>query len=538
MKKVGTTAAVVLVFALTAAFRFLALVRFTNDQYISLAGAQQMLFGEWPTRDFLDPGMPLAYVLSAGAQLVFGRPLFAEAILTSIGFGLAAALTVLAAQRLSGSLLIGLIAATIEVAIFPRGYSYPKMFLYAAAPLVIWWYVKRPALWRMAALAAFVEMAFLFRHDHGLFIGAGAVVAVALAGGGLRSTQVMMRQFGTFTAVMLAATLPYLIYLGVNGGVVRYFSQGVRFSAAEAAENGLVIPPFGGAEGTAQNAQAFLFFLFYALPVIAAVVLLVRWRRSGDDILVASIAPLVVIALLVDRGFLRDELSTRLADAIVPAVLLSSWLVAQTRVASSGMSRALLQAAAVAVFVVSAFTVPVVGNTVEQLDRASVFGGLTRMPERFAERTAALHDRFDERQMPAGAARILIPFYHYLDRCTTRDQRLLVPGFIPEVPVHAERRFAAGRSTILPGYIDAPGEDRELVERVKQQDVPFMIVSSRSKEAVWLTYPQLARYIDATFAPLVRYDYGENGSVALDVRVNRTMAVRGVDRDTGWPCFR
>ena len=109
-------------FAMTMALRFLSSVRFTNDEYIQLAGAQQMLFGEWPTRDFLDPGLPLSYAASAASQLIFGRTLFAEAMLTSVAFGLAAALTVVAARRLSGSLLVGIVAALMEVAIFPRGW--------------------------------------------------------------------------------------------------------------------------------------------------------------------------------------------------------------------------------------------------------------------------------------------------------------------------------------------------------------------------------------------------------------------------------
>jgi hypothetical protein len=135
--QISTLVVSVVVFALTTGFRFLATIRFTNDEYISLAGAQQILFGEWPTRDFLDPGLPLAYAASALAQVIFGRNLYAEAMLTSIAFGLAAAFTVVAARRLSGSLTVGLVAALFEIAIFPRGYSYPKMLLYAAAPLVV-----------------------------------------------------------------------------------------------------------------------------------------------------------------------------------------------------------------------------------------------------------------------------------------------------------------------------------------------------------------------------------------------------------------
>ena len=71
-------------FAFIVALRFLTTTSFSNDEYVSLAGAQQMLFGEWPTRDFLDTGAPLMYTASAAAQLVFGRNLFAEAMMTAL----------------------------------------------------------------------------------------------------------------------------------------------------------------------------------------------------------------------------------------------------------------------------------------------------------------------------------------------------------------------------------------------------------------------------------------------------------------------
>jgi len=46
-----------LLFAVTAAFRFLALKSgFVNDHFVYISGGRQMLFGEWPTRDWIDPG--------------------------------------------------------------------------------------------------------------------------------------------------------------------------------------------------------------------------------------------------------------------------------------------------------------------------------------------------------------------------------------------------------------------------------------------------------------------------------------------------
>ena len=529
----------VIVFALTACFRFLALVSFSNDEYVNLAGAQQMLFGEWPTRDFFDPGLPLAYAASAGAQLVFGRNLFAEAMLTAGALALGAALTVVAAKRVSGSLTMGVVAALFEVTIFPRGYAYPEILLYAAAPLVIWWYQERTASYaRTFALAAFVQVAFLFRHDHGLFIGTGAAVAAALGSGAPSSTREVARRLATFAALAVAAATPYIVYLSLNGGIVRYLAQGIAFSAAEAAGNHLTVPALGPALGLQRNSEGFLFFLFYLLPLIAAVVLCVTARGSDRRFVFARVAPLIVIALLVDRAFLRDELSTRLANAVVPAVLLFAWLAGETAHVASARRRAVFRTAALIAVLLSATAVTTVGATREQLNRASLFGGLRKMPGRFVERSVELHDRFNERQMPSRAAAALVPFFKYVDRCTTGDQRLLLPGFIPEVAVYAERPFAGGRSSILQGFIDGPDGRRQIQQRLETQTVPFVVVTPNFKTAVWAAYPELAAFVKDRYRPLVTYKSSDGGDVVVEVFVSQTLASRASDPATGWPCFR
>src|SRR5262245_60483575 len=134
----GLRAAACCAFVLTVFYRFLATASFPNDEHEYLAGAQQMLLaGEWPTRDFFDPGRPLMYVASAAAQVVFGHTLFAEAMLTSLAFGAAAALLLIAAYRLSASLPVAMIVTVLTVALFPRAYAYPNVLLYVVGPLVM-----------------------------------------------------------------------------------------------------------------------------------------------------------------------------------------------------------------------------------------------------------------------------------------------------------------------------------------------------------------------------------------------------------------
>jgi len=526
-------------FAFIVALRFLATTSFSNDEYVSLAGAQQMLFGEWPTRDFLDTGAPLMYTASAASQLVFGRNLFAEAMLTAVAFALAAVLTMLAAKRLSGSLAVGACVAVVEVAFFPRGYAYPKILVYAAAPLLIWWYQQRPSSWaRMLALAAFVQVAFLFRHDHGLFIGTAAIVAVGVGDGASRPMRIFFQRLGAFGVLLLLVAAPYIAYLEINGGIIHYVARGVAVSAAEAAGNHLTLPPFGLGEPLERNCEAFLFFLFYFMPPISAIALLTMARKGQSSaISFARVTPLIALAAIVDRAFLRDELWTRLVDAYVPAALLFAWLCGQTARVRSDRLRWSGHAAAWAVALLCAVSVMEIGRVPEQLNRAGFFGGVRRLPERFAERSEQLHERFNEHQMPSRAALALVPFFQYVDRCTTVEHRLLLPGHIPEAAVYAGRLVAGGRLTMLAGYNDAPDDRRDLQERLKRQTVPYVLVTPNDKAAVWSAYPEVATLVRSHYRPLITYASADGEDPVVEVFVSQALPARRTDSITGWPCF-
>lgn len=147
----------------TGVIRYLALEGFSNDHFLYLAGAQQMLMGEWPTRDFVDVGTPLMYGTSAAAQVLLGHTLFAEAVLVTLAFGIASAAVVCAAWMVSRSLLTAIAASVLSIIAFPRSYGYPKLLLFATVPLLIWWWVRVPTARRLVAIAGGVCVAFLFR---------------------------------------------------------------------------------------------------------------------------------------------------------------------------------------------------------------------------------------------------------------------------------------------------------------------------------------------------------------------------------------
>jgi len=154
---------------------------FENDQFVTLSQAQQIVMCDWPVRDFVALGKPLTLLLSAFGQVLLGRTLRAEAVLTSAFLGVCAAVLFVMGCRASGSILIALLVALMQIAMAPRFYNYPKLLAYAMAIPALWWYIDRPDRRRLAVLALVGVLAFLLRYDHGVYVGIAAILAVALA---------------------------------------------------------------------------------------------------------------------------------------------------------------------------------------------------------------------------------------------------------------------------------------------------------------------------------------------------------------------
>src|SRR6185503_2818204 len=229
----GCLAAAAGAFAATLAWRFLTFTGFTNDHYAHLALAQQWLLGDRPVRDFTDPGWPLTYLLSAAAWRVAGEAMWVEWTLTATALALAAACTVIAAHRLSGSLTIALVVTAFEIVIYPRTYSYPKIVAYAAAACVMAALAARPSRGRILLMAAVIAAAFLLRHDHGLYIGVASAVCLAVRNprDGLTPG---LRRISELTAATAAFLLPWIVFVTLNGGLPAYFETALEFARAEA----------------------------------------------------------------------------------------------------------------------------------------------------------------------------------------------------------------------------------------------------------------------------------------------------------------
>jgi hypothetical protein len=532
--------ALVVLFVLTALFRFMALANgFTNDQFLHLANTQQLLHGAWPTRDFLDPGMPLMYVASAAAQLIFGRTLFAEGVLVSAAFAAAAVLTALAVRHLTGSVLIALVAGALEVAIAPRAYGYPKILMYAVAFLAMQRYVTRPTTRRLFALAVCVVVAFLFRHDHGIYLGAGAAVAVWLTPqtGGWRGSS---RRLLVFAGGVAALTTPYLAYVQVHGGLWPYLQAGLEFRDRELARAGYVWPSLVGDDPL----QAWLFYEYLVLPA-AAVLVLLMWRHrgnqplqdGGEDIrtIAARVAPAAVVGLLVNTTIVRPPLVARLPDAIVPGVMLGAWLFA---CAWRARPRAAWRVATAAMAVLAMASVVVPNHTVNHLAGAGMLQPFWRWPERLRVTRDRLTAPHAEQMLPSRAAMALTPFYQYVARCTAADDRLLIVGLIPEAAVFARRAFAGGQMALIAGYYEDERHQRSIVRHLQREKAPFVLIQGGADaDDFAAAFPMVAGYVRARYVPFATYGDAD-GPAGVRVIRDAGKPVARLDHATGLPCLR
>ena len=488
-----------------------------------------MLHGEWPSRDFVDLGAPLTYAISAAAQALFGERQLTEALLMACAFGLGAVLTLRAGMSLTGSVILGVAAALIELLVYPRTYSYPKMVLYAAAAVAFLWYSSRPSVARIVGLAALAASAALVRHDHGLYIGIASVAAVVLS-------PIPSDRFkgGVSVAILAVAVfvfmLPYFIYLQMVDGVIAHLQRGAAFTALEVPRQRLTVAGIPAHD-------AWLLAAVWVAPIAALAVLAVPLlrRREGAWVNWRRVVPLIVLAVVGNAGLIRDRLDVRLPDAIVAPALLMVWLVYQVwRIPPRPLALA-ARVIAVAALIVTMRYAAVMGSVEEQLDRANVLAGLNRVPERLVSLVRDMDRPWAGRLVPSAAASEMRPFFDYVPRCIPSDQRLLVAAFLPEIAVLSQRPFAGGQIWFMPGALKTAADHALVMRRLEHQRVPLVILRRPTYDDLALDFPELDAYIKGRFTEVARWSLGDPDAVHLLMDAKQAT---GTDQKTGWPCFR
>jgi hypothetical protein len=519
----------------------LALVRdLTNDHYMHLAWAQQVLFGQIPGRDFVDPGMPLMYLLSAAVQWIAHGP-FYEALLTCVLLAVAAAATLLVTTELTGSLAIGVAATACEVALEPRLYSYPKILVPAVALLLIQHYARAPSRARLMWLAVWTAVAVLLRHDLGVYAAAGVGAALVAVHIGNRSRT--GRALVEYAALVVLVMLPYVVFVQWAEGLGEHFHAAVEFAKGEAHQRFLAPPWFPFWTSTAgisswnkADAAVFLFYAAYLLAIVC-LVLLIRRPSSAARADIRSRTPAVHHRAVAAAGLamlllylvvvLRHPIESRLPDIGAVFTIMGGWALAES--ARRGVVTSTSAAALVAACLVNIWVLAGLGGRVKDT-------GIANGPASVERTIASVKETGTvwpwQRFWPAGEMPAAV---RYLNACTTPDESVLLTWAAPEYYFFAQRKFGAGHALFLPpdAFTTTHDQDR-MLEQIGRERIPIVLINETRREEFARAYPEINRYISEHYTAAGHFDIRDGSRIT--VAVDRRLKSRGTYAAEGWPC--
>jgi len=524
-------------------FRLVTLRGLSNDHYMHLAWAQQLLFGELPGRDFVDPGMPLTYTLSAIVQHLSPGP-FSEGVLTCVLLAVAASATFLVVAELTGSIAFGVAATLFEIAIEPRLYSYPKILVPAVALLLIQHYLRHPSRLRLVGLAAWTGIAVLFRHDLGVYAaaGIGAALLVAHATDWQRTGRVLAE----YAVALVALMSPYVLFVQWAEGVGEHLHEAIEFAKGEAHQRFITPPTFpfwsdgDSASWGQMDSAVFLFYAAHALAILCAVLLarLNERRTPRDAVAAAGFAMLLMYLLIV----LRHPIDSRIQDvaallAINGALALDeSWQRATVVVRNGGSSSLLMRGLPllVAVIVVSGGIVNtwILGGVPNRLKETRVLDGFGTIKHTIevVKETGTVWPW--ERFWPAGEVPSAV---RYLHACTTRDDAVLLTWAAPEYYYFAQRRFGAGHALFLPPDAFTTRHDQaRMLDRIRRDRIPVVLINETRSDEFANAYPEVNRYIRDSYIPVGNFTIRDGSLVT--VAIGRDAKSTATYDPDGWPC--
>jgi hypothetical protein len=514
---------------------------FDNDHFVQFAYAKQVEAGEQPLREFqagVQGARPsLTFELSAAAQRYLGDNLRSEAWLTVAGVALASALTFVAASQIA-PWPWALITALLSALISPKLYNYPKVLVLSVAALIIVRYAARPAWRRVVWMSAWTGIAFLFRHDYAVYCGVGFAAVLGLSHWDRwleGATRAMV--YGLVTVTLLAPSLWWIHeYSGLSEYVRNTLEMGRR--EAERTDIGWPQPDVRGVSSVSMvferraNSEAWLYYLFLAIPVVTIAVACGRWARrgSGPDHSDAALIALGLMTAVLSHYFLRGRLEARFGDMAPPVALIGASLLAAALSRGPTPLVPWLVRAALALIVLAVTGVSI--WSMESVGAELVTGRILEWPATIAERTSRISQELVDlpRALRLSLANDRMEASDYLYRCTRPSDRVLVVGYAPEVPVFAERLFAGGRATFVYGYYLDERYSRETLARLATESVPIALAEP---EGVYERTPIIANYLKSTYVDV--------GSVMASGRPLRVLVQRRAPGNPsgprGLPCF-
>jgi len=188
--------------------------------------------------------------------------------------------------------------------------------------------------------------------------------------------------------------------------------------------------------------------------------------------------------------------------------------------------------ATVGIVTVSGLAISQMSGLAEQYENSAIGRGMAGVTARAIEVSALLRSPH-RRDTPSRYSTALMPFFGYLDRCTSRSDRLIVTGEFPDVLVLAGRRFAGDGVVFGSWYSSATHQDRTIA-RLQARHALFVLhigdyATFRSR------FGLVDTYLNGEYEPMAEIPVDEGGIIRI--LAHRGRLPGGIDRATGWPCF-
>jgi len=527
---------------------------FDTNFYV-LWEATALLAGDRPYRDFYQMGWPLLTLLSTAMQWLVGYRLIGEFVLQWAFISASVVIGFHLAIRLSHSIWAAVTTTLVAIAVVAATptFQFPKLFFYPVAVWVAWWYMEAPGTRRAAVVGLVAAAAFLYRHDHGVYIGIGALLAFLLTRAvnpASRRWRSSAREIVAFTVAAVVPLLPWAILVASNEGLIDYVQTRAawgrswspdRFPYVALRDFNPVSVVVGGALPSRAAAEHWLLQLTLLLPVfvlVRAAIEAISRRRNGErvsleicqTVIASAMAIIVGIRLFREDGYFTVVLPL---SAALGAQLLAgpqhkaggAWRIVQRALAVIMLS---LTAVAVAGYVnawdlLKSSEIDELGPTYRLLLTTPPIDALEPANKaRQVQRTEWSRSEAGEQQKIA---------LRYMHDCTRDGDRIFVTGSTPyQVGYYTQRPIAGGHVQWHHGWRSDPLHSRQSLALLQTQSVPFAFSTHDPVLVDLEKYPDIRRYFKENYVEVE----GGRGLLLVDRRRQST----GQFGALGFPCFR
>jgi hypothetical protein len=277
-----------------------------------------------------------------------------------------------------------------------------------------------------------------------------------------------------------------------------------------------------------ENINAWLYYLFLALPVTAGAMAIVLARAGQEPQRAVATLALALVAVVVWRTFLRGNLGARFGEMAPLVAVLGAWLGGVATRGGGWTSPGRLASAALAAVVVAMTTacIWVQQSVASELATGRLLSHPAALVERLERVSAELKGLPAALRGTQGADMMAAA---YLNQCTRPTDRIFFVTYAPEVLAFSERRFAGGRATVVPSFYKDPLYSRRTLAWLEAESVPVALVDKADRSGALLSVPILDEFL--------RQHYDEVGTFGpWRVLVRRDRAATGTWAG-GLPCF-